>query len=84
MLKGGFKNRRSLRPNLGISFGVHIFMQVTLSIIGKYNAAQFAISGKVEASISGKHQQTSHIPPADLLLQGKNIKQSMNHQLAAN
>lgn len=49
-------------------------MQVTLSIVGKYDAAKFAVSSKVEASISRKHQQTSHIPPADLLLQMKNIK----------
>ena len=58
-------------------------MQVTPPIIGKHDAAQFAVSGKVETGIGGKHQQTSHIPPADLLLQEMNIRQSVNCQLAA-
>lgn len=41
---------------------------MTLSIIGQDDASQLAISSKVETSISGKHQQASHVPPADLLL----------------
>lgn len=52
-----------------MAHGVHVVLQVTLPIIGQDDAAQFAITGKVETSISGKHQQTSHVPPANLFLQ---------------
>lgn len=51
-----------------MAHGVHVVLQVTPPIVGQDDAAQFAITGKVETSIGGKHQQTSHVPPADLLL----------------
>ena len=54
-----------------MAHGVHIVLQVTFSIIGQYDATQFAISSKVETSISGEHQQASHIPPTNLLLRDK-------------
>lgn len=47
---------------------IHIVLQVTFSIIGQNDAAQFAIASEVEASIGGEHQQTSHIPPTNLIL----------------
>lgn len=50
---------------------IHIVLQVTFSIIGQNDATQFAITSKVEASVSGEHQQTSHIPPANLILRNK-------------
>lgn len=59
-------------------------MQVTPSIVGKYDATQFAVSSGVEATISRKPKQAGHIPPADLLLQVSNIRQSMSCQLAVN
>lgn len=52
-----------------MAHGVHVVLQVTLPIIWQDDAAQFAITGKVETGISGKHQQTSHVPPADLFLE---------------
>lgn len=51
-----------------MAHGVHVVLQVTPPIVGQHDAAQFAVSSKVETSISGKHQQTSHVPPADLVL----------------
>lgn len=50
---------------------VHVVFQVTLPIVGEDNAAQLAVSSEVETSISGKNQQTSHVPPANLLLGSK-------------
>jgi len=47
---------------------VNIVFHVTFSIIRQHYASQLAISSKVEASISGEDQQTSHISPADLML----------------
>ncbi|TNN72423.1 hypothetical protein EYF80_017349 [Liparis tanakae] len=35
------------------------------------NATQLAIASKVEASISGEHQQTSHIPPTNVILRNE-------------
>lgn len=52
-----------------MAHGVHVVLQVTLPVIGQDDAAQFAVAGKVETSVGGKHQQTSHVPPADLLLE---------------
>lgn len=54
-----------------VAHSVHVVFQVALPIIGQNDASQFAISRKVEASISGKHEQTSHVPPADLFLESK-------------
>lgn len=54
-----------------MAHGVHVVLQVTLPIIGQDNSTQFAVTGEVETSIGGKHQQTSHIPPTDLLLKGQ-------------
>lgn len=51
-----------------MTHGVNVVLQMTLSIVGQDDASQFAISCKVETSIGGKHQQTSYVPPADLLL----------------
>lgn len=56
-----------------MAHGVHVILQVTLPIIGQDDASQFAIASKVETSISGKHQQPGHVPPADLFLQGKSF-----------
>lgn len=50
---------------------VHVVFQVTLPIVGEDDAAQLAVPSEVETSISGKHQQTSHVPPANLLLGSK-------------
>lgn len=47
---------------------VHVILKVAFSIIRKHNAAQFTISRKVKASISGKYQQSCDIPPTNLIL----------------
>lgn len=44
---------------------------MTFSIIGQNDATQFAVAGKVEAGISGEHQQTSHIPPTNMILRNE-------------
>lgn len=59
---------------------VHIVLQVTFSIIRQYNASQFAISSKVETGISGEHQQTRNIPPANFLLINKKENILSNYQ----
>lgn len=53
-----------------MAHGVDVVLKVTLSIIGQDYAAQFAVASEVKTGISGKHQQTSHVSPADLLLKG--------------
>ncbi len=52
-----------------MAHGVHVVLQVAPPIVRQDNAAQFAITSKVETSIGGKHQQPSDVPPADLLLE---------------
>lgn len=47
---------------------VHVVLQVTLPVVGQDDAAQLAVTSEVEAGIGGEHQQTGHVPPADLLL----------------
>lgn len=54
-----------------MAHGVHVVLQMTLPIVGQNDAAQLAVSSKVEASVSGEHQQTSDVPPANGLLQGE-------------
>lgn len=54
-----------------MAHGVNVVLKVTLPIIRQDYAAQFAVASKVETSISGKHQQTSDVSPADLLLKGQ-------------
>lgn len=54
-----------------VAHSVHIVLQVTFAIVGQNDATQFAIAGKVEACISGEHQQTGHIPPTNLLLRNE-------------
>lgn len=54
-----------------MAHGVDVVLEVTLPIIGQDYAAQFAVASEVETGISGKHQQTSHVSPADLLLKGQ-------------
>lgn len=66
-----------------MAHGIHIVLQVTFSIVGQNDAAQLAIASEVEASISGEHQQTGHIPPANLLLRGERNTQSKNCLLTA-
>lgn len=51
-----------------VAHGVNVVLQVAFSIVGQYDSTQLAISSKVEASVSGEHQQASHIPPTDLIL----------------
>lgn len=51
-----------------MTHGVHVVLQMTLPIVGEDDAAQFAVSSKVETSIGGEHEQTSHVPPADVFL----------------
>jgi len=51
-----------------VAHGVHVVLQVTPSVVGQHDAAQLAVSSEVEAGVGGKHQQTSHVPPADLVL----------------
>lgn len=51
-----------------MAHGVHVVLQVTPPIVGQDDTSQFAVSSKVETGIGGKHQQTSHVPPADLIL----------------
>lgn len=47
---------------------VHVVLQVTFPVVGQNDAAQLAVAGEVEARIGGEHQQTGHVPPADLFL----------------
>jgi hypothetical protein len=54
-----------------MAHGVHVVLQMTLPIVGQNDAAQLAVSSKVEASISGEHQQTCDVPPANGILQGE-------------
>lgn len=54
-----------------VAHGVRIVLQVAFPIIGQNNATQLAIASKVEASISGEHQQTSHIPPTNVILRNE-------------
>lgn len=63
-----------------MAHGVHVVLQVTLPIIGKDDAAQFAVTSKVETSVSGKHQQASHVPPADLFLERETYHFSHIHK----
>lgn len=51
-----------------VAHGVHVVLQVTLPVVGEDDAAQFSVTGEVETSVGGKHQQTSHVPPADVFL----------------
>lgn len=51
-----------------VAHGVHVVLQVTLSVVWQDDASQFAIASEVEAGISGEHQQAGHVPPADLIL----------------
>ena len=60
---------------------IHIVLQVAFSIIWQNNAAQLAITSKVKAGISGEHQQTSHIPPTNLLLKIGEVKQVNNREV---
>lgn len=55
---------------------VDVILQVTFPIIGQDNTTQFAITGKVEASISGENQQTGHIPPTNQVLRSQREIQS--------
>lgn len=57
-----------------VAHGVHVVLQVTLPIVGQDDPAQFPVSSEVEACVCGEHQQTGHVPPADLLLSGKQRK----------
>lgn len=54
-----------------MAHGVDVVLKVTLPIIGQDYPAQFAVASKVETGISGKHQQTSDVSPADLLLKAQ-------------
>lgn len=57
---------------------------MTFSIVGQYDATQLAVSSKMEASISGEHQETSHVSPANLLLEVEKrepIRLSVNKEL---
>ncbi len=67
-----------------MAHGIHIVLQVTFSIIWQNYATQFAIASKVEASISGKHQQTSHIPPTDLILRNEKETLKLQVKMSAN
>lgn len=51
-----------------VAHGVHVVLQVTLPVVGQDDAAQFSVSGEVEPSVGGEHQQAGHVPPADLIL----------------
>lgn len=51
-----------------MAHGVHVVFQVTFSIIRKHDSTQFSISGKMETCVCRKHQQTSDVPPANVLL----------------
>lgn len=62
-----------------VAHGVHIVLQVTFSIIRQNYATKFAIASKVEASIRGEHQETSHIPPTNLIL--RNEKETLKLQV---
>ena len=57
------------RTHVVVAHGVHVVLQVTLSVVGQHDAPQLAVAGKMEASIGGEHQQPGDIvPPADLVL----------------
>lgn len=63
---------------------VDVILQVTFPIVGQDNSTQFAIAGKVEASVSGENQQTGHIPPANQVLRSQGGIQSTrnaNHDI---
>lgn len=51
-----------------MTHSVHVVLQMTLPVVGQDDAAQLAVSSEVETSVGGKHQQASHVPPADLIL----------------
>ena len=59
---------------------VHVVLQVTFPIVGQNYSSQFPVSSKVEASVSGEHQQTGDVPPANVLLGkgGRTIKTCTN------
>lgn len=60
---------------------IHIVLQVAFSIVWQNDATQLAVTSKVKASISGEHQQTSHIPPTNLLLNIGEVKQVNNGEV---
>lgn len=51
-----------------MAHGVHVVLQVTLPVVGKDDAAQFAVASKVETGVGGKDEQPGHVPPPDLVL----------------
>lgn len=53
--------------HIGVTHGVHVILQVTISIIGKLAIAQSSIP-KMKSCICGDDEETSEIPPADLVL----------------
>ena len=65
-----FQNRSQLNfsTHIIVAHCVDAVLQVTFSVIWQHDAAQFTISSKVEASVSGEDQETSHVPPANQLL----------------
>lgn len=59
---------RHQATHIVVAHCVHVVLQVTFPVVGQNDAAQLAVAGEVEARIGREHQQTGHIPPADLVL----------------
>lgn len=61
-----FGNRKA--TYIVMAHGVHVVLQVTLPVVGQDDPTQFPVSCEVETRVSGEHQQTGDVPPANLLL----------------